>query len=130
MNEIRKRFPLKPIIAYSSHQYKIDKIEKSIDLQIDKDLDLSDWINILDDLIRSLCSPKQQWNKARNILLMNDVDIYLVAELETDFVKSLKNRNIDTMQKSKNLKKLENFLLPVLQGLSSKLILEGVKGFL
>ncbi len=125
MVEIKKRYPMKPLIAYSSRDYKIDKISSKVNQTMDKDLALPLWIKNIDNLIRDLYNPKAQWLEARKLLLERNVDIYTVAKLESDFIKHMNEKNVKSFNTSELVNILHDNVKPIIQSLIANYIFAG-----
>jgi hypothetical protein len=91
IKEIRNQFPLKYIIAFSGKSFDIryNDYFKLCDNVMEKYADATDWTNCLDLGIKQLNNPVYVWNKARNLLLLNDISLIDVAKIEQCYIKSV-----------------------------------------
>lgn len=101
IKEFKKNYPTKTVISYTASDYdtKYEKFLKFADNIIPKGTALEDWIEILDEAIRSTVNPIVQWKRMRLALLEADVDTIRVAELENAYVSAIKNHNFTTLKK-------------------------------
>lgn len=97
IEEIRKRYPEKIIIAFTAHQFdaSYNQYFRLCDAVFKKDIDLDDWINRLDEAIQKAFDPVQQWYRLRDFLLARQVPLYLVFKLEQRYINSVKRKNKD-----------------------------------
>ena len=91
LQEIRKRYPYKIIIAYSSKTFdaSYNKYFKNADFVFRKDQTTEQWVENLDQAIVFAIDPLYQWKKLRDYLLINDVKLVNVLKIEDNFVKCI-----------------------------------------
>lgn len=124
-NEIKKAYPSKMVISYTANNFSPDyyQYQSSLDGIIPKGHSIEDWVALLDDKIRKLADIKYQWIIARNKLLQENVDIGIVANLEHLFVKSVINKDFDSLKKIHNHSiQLEKTLRNLLETLAVRII--------
>lgn len=102
--ELRKSYPLKTIVAYTGHSYsaQFNKFYSVADKVMEKDIELQEWVEELDELCLSLVNPIHQWKKARDYLFKNGVKVEVVSKLEHHFVKGYMSKK--GLDKFKDLK--------------------------
>jgi hypothetical protein len=96
IQEIRKLYPEKYIIAMSSAVYKVN-IAKAVGMADDKiirDSDVDRVIKALNKAINIMKSNKKRWLRLREELLnTHEMDLYDVWEIEQQFIKSYINKD-------------------------------------
>src|SRR5262245_36808370 len=88
INEIKKSFPEKIIVAYTGGG-RPELLEPSIqtaDYFLKKDASVEEWCQILDKSIEDLANPVTVWKKLRHRLLDAGIAPYQLTELEDNFV--------------------------------------------
>ena len=84
---------------------------------------IEDWVSLLDDKIKKLADIKYQWVTTRNKLLQENINIGIVADLEHIFVKSVINKDFQSLKKIHNNSiQFEKTLSGLLQTLAVKII--------
>lgn len=107
IEEIRRYYPSKILIAYTSHQFDptYNKFFQLCDFTLKKDIDSDDWVASLDRAVRMAQDPIAQWQKVRRSLLNYEINILDLVLLEDAFVKKILNIESDFNYRkfSKNL---------------------------
>lgn len=95
IKEIRSRFPLKYLIAFSGKSFDMsyNQFFKLCDNVATKNTDITEWITYLDLAIKNISDPTFVWSKARAQLLLNNIPIEIISRIEHSFVKSLKKKD-------------------------------------
>lgn len=101
IKEIKKNYPNKHVIAYTASQYdaSYNTYLAEADNVIPKGTSLEDWIAILDDEIDKIVNPVHQWKLVREKLLKNDVSTIETARLESEYVRSFKEKDKKPLEK-------------------------------
>jgi len=101
IKEIKKNYPNKHVIAYTASQYdaSYNTYLAYADNVVPKGTSLEDWIAILDDEINKIVNPIHQWNLIRDKLLNNGVPTIEIACLESEYVRSFKNKDKKPLEK-------------------------------
>ena len=96
IKEIRTRFPLKYIIAFSGKSFFMDynQFFKLCDNVSTKNADITEWVAFLDIAINSVSDPIFIWTKARTQLIANNIPLEVIAKIENSYVKAIANRKI------------------------------------
>lgn len=119
ISELRKNYPDKYIIAYSTESYSLDIasfIQKS-DVIASKGATVEEWSSILEKAIKDTSNASIRWKKTRESLLNNDIELSDLLELEQKYILSINN--------SKN--EMEN--MELLNNINNNLIIDIIKGF-
>ena len=104
IQELRKKFPFKTIIAYTgyTHDPTYNRFFALADFSVKKDIDGDEWIDKLDEAISIATDPKKRWMKMRDFLLENEVPLFDIMKLEDEFVKAIINKkSLDNFPSSK-----------------------------
>ena len=129
IEEIRRYYPSKILIAYTSHQFDptYNKFFNLCDFTLKKDIDSDDWVTSLDKAVRMAQDPIAQWQKVRMSLLNHDINIFDLVKLEDAFVKKMlnidKNFNFDKISKN-----LPNDAKQIVLNFASSLIFKALIG--
>lgn len=101
IKEIKKNYPNKHVIAYTASQYDAtyNTYLAKADHVVPKGTSLEDWISILDDEIDKIVNPVHQWKLIREKLLNNGVTTIETARLESEYVRSFKNKDKRPLEK-------------------------------
>jgi hypothetical protein len=91
IKEIRNNDPLKYIIAFSSKSFDMsfNDFFKECDNAMEKHLDITQWTTSLDIAIKSINNPIFMWEKVRNALLKNNINLSDVSKIERAYIKSI-----------------------------------------
>lgn len=119
ISELRKTYPDKYIIAYSTASYNLDIasfIEKS-DVIASKGATVEEWSALLEKAIKYTSDASIRWKKTRESLLNNDIELADLLELEQKYILSINN--------SKN----EMKELGLLNNINNDLIVDIIKEF-
>ena len=129
IKEIRKKYPHKIIIAYSSKTFDASYNEyfRKADFIFMKDLTTEQWVENLDEAINKAIDPIYQWIKLRNYLLDEEVRLDAVMVIEDNYVKSLNTENNDFPNK-KILSKISPDIRVVLQNFAASLLFRLIIG--
>jgi len=120
IKELRKSYPLKTILAYSGHSYsaRYNKYFELADKVVEKDIELDEWVELLDNYCEEIINPVLQWKKTRNHLLECNLRLEIILELEDLFVKSYKDRNkLEEIVNNKLVKNLDSTAKAIISGL-------------
>jgi DNA-binding NarL/FixJ family response regulator len=123
--EIRKKYPFKYIIAYTGHTHdpSYTKYLMKADSVINKDVSTDEWIEELDIAITNTVNPINKWQKIRNYLIENKVEIQLVAKLEDEYVRAIiSNKDLTNFPNNRNVKNLSSEIKEILISFSRSII--------
>jgi hypothetical protein len=96
IRELKKKHPYKVFAAYTGSTHRIDINEYLLGVHIiKKDIDMDDWCNEIDSLVRKAVSPQYVWTAIREILLNENVSTLSIARLEHKYVDIILNKNGD-----------------------------------
>ena len=126
--EIKKRFPLKKVIAYSGQTFNTDynSYFQLADLTLNKDTDLEDWIDFLDDLIKSLVDPYEIWISIRKYLIEKNIPTHIVSTIESDYINATMKKDINKVIHSRNFKQISPEIKGVVEGILGSLLLKSL----
>jgi hypothetical protein len=129
IEEIKRYYPSKVLIAYTSHQFDptYNKFFQLCDFTLKKDIDSDDWVTCLDKAIHMAQDPITQWNKVRQSLLTQDINILDLVLLEDAFVRKILNID-NNFNYSKIVKNLPSDAKQVILNFASNLLFNAVMG--
>lgn len=125
ISEIRKKYPFKYIIAYTGHTHdpSYTKHFKKADNVINKDIASDEWVEELDVAIYSVVNPITRWMKIRDFLILQNIDISIVAKLEDEYVRTiLAGDDISNFPKKKTSKDLPDDARAILNSFVASII--------
>ncbi|EHH0751434.1 TPA: hypothetical protein RQK09_002270 [Vibrio vulnificus] len=130
IQEIKKHYPAKVVIAFSGHQFdaKYNKYFKMSDYVLSKDIDSDQWVDILDETIRKITSPTEQWKRIRQYLVDNNVSTKVIFQLEQEYISAVLNKDASKFGKVKTLSLLSQDVRGVVQGFVASLVFKLVIG--
>lgn len=130
IEEIKRNYPEKYVIAFTGQQFDAtyNKFFSMSDLVLTKDIDSDEWVSSLDDIIKKVVSPIDQWKRIRRYLYDKDVSTRLVYELEVSYISAVKNQHKTYFSESKLLKKLNPDVRSVVNGFISSAIFKLIIG--
>jgi len=94
IRELKKKYPYKVFAAYtgSTNRIGINDYLRGVYI-IKKDIDMDDWCNEIDLLVKKAVNPQYIWSSIREILLNENVSTLNVAKLEHKYVDIILNRD-------------------------------------
>ncbi|ENQ8649518.1 hypothetical protein ACEQ8A_003171 [Vibrio fluvialis] len=130
IQEIKRHYPSKVVIAFSGHQFdaKYNKYFKMSDYVLSKDIDSDQWVDILDDTVKKITSPIEQWKRIRQYLIDNDVSTKTIFTLEQSYIEAILSKNSGKFSTEKNLSLLSSDVRAVVQGFTASLIFKLIIG--
>lgn len=130
IQEIKKCYPSKTVVAFSGHSFdtKYNKFFKMADHVVSKDIDSDDWVNLLDEIVKQMISPIEQWKSMRQYLINQDVSTKTVFKLEQEYIEAMMKKDINKFGKEKTLGYLGSDIRGVIQGFTASLIFKWVIG--
>ncbi|MDR1700944.1 MAG: hypothetical protein LBR68_07110 [Lachnoclostridium sp.] len=129
LRELKKKYPLKVLAAYTGSAYDINLNSYLEGVHvIKKDIEIDEWCEEIDNLIRITGDPKEIWNKIRDILIREEVPLLSLAKLEHEYVDILLNKdgNFHGFPSSDKKLKLPSDVRGVIQSLVGGIILSWV----
>jgi len=106
ISEIRKQYPDKYIIAYSTNSFNMSYqsyINKA-DLSLSKANTIQEWTEILDKAVDIISDPKRRWIRMRGELLSSGMELYDIFKLEQSYIKSVLEKSEEPLsEKCKSL---------------------------
>lgn len=96
IRELKKKYPFKIFAAYTGSTYNptINSYLDGVNI-IKKDIEIDDWCQEIDALIKRVSDPKYIWSKIRDILIEEDIPLIELAKLENEYVDIILNKNGD-----------------------------------
>lgn len=120
INEIKKTYPSKIVIAYTAgtDSSMQDKLIQPDGFLL-KTADLAEWIELLDSKIKEVMNPVFSWNRIKHKLISLSVPPIEIAELEDAFVRSVikKDNSILKNEAKKGRKKADVDVGVIIRGL-------------
>ena len=129
IDEVRKHYPSKIIIAYSGHQFdpSFNKYFQMCDFVLKKDIDSDNWVENLDNAISKAMNPITQWFKIRAYLLEKDVPLNSILKLEDDYVEMFFKKK-ESFPSNKTLNTLSDDVKSVILNFTSSAIFKLLVG--
>lgn len=126
--EIKKRFPLKKVIAYSGQTFNTsyNSYFQLADLTLNKDTDLEDWIDYLDDLIKSLVDPYEIWLSIRKFLIEKNIQTNIISNIEQDYISATLKKDTSKLTQSKSFRQMSPEIKGVMEGIIGSLLLKAI----
>lgn len=130
IQEIKKHYPSKVVIAFSGHQFdaKYNKYFKMSDYVLSKDIDSDQWVDILDETVRKITSPIEQWKRIRQYLVDNNVSTKVIFQLEQEYISAVLEKDGSKFGKPKTLNLLSQDVRGVVQGFVASMVFKLVIG--
>jgi hypothetical protein len=130
IQEIKKHYPEKIVIAHTGqkHDARYNKFFEMSDFTLPKDIDSDEWIDNLDNTIKKVVDPIEQWKRMRDYLYKNDVTTKQVYLLEMEYIDSILSKDKSKFAKRKTTLGLSADVRGVLQGFVASLIFKLVIG--
>lgn len=130
IQEIKKHYPSKVVIAFSGHQFdaKYNKYFKMSDYVLSKDIDSDQWVDILDETIKKITSPSEQWKRIRQYLVDNNVSTKVIFQLEQEYISAVLDKDASKFAKPKTLNLLSQDVRGVVQGFIASMVFKLVIG--
>ena len=84
IQEIKSKYPEKVVIAYTGQQFDAtyNQFFTLADFTLTKDVDSDVWVALLDQTIKKVVSPIEQWKRMRSFLIEREVSLKTVFQLE------------------------------------------------
>ncbi|WP_063658728.1 hypothetical protein [Aliivibrio fischeri] len=130
IQEIKKHYPSKVLIAFSGHQFdaRYNKYFKMSDYVLTKDIDSDQWVDVLDEIIKKITSPTEQWKRMRQYLIDNNVSIKTIFLLEQEYISAVLSKDPSKFAKAKTIASVPQDVRGVIQGFIASLIFKLIVG--
>lgn len=130
IQEIKKHYPSKILIAYTGHQFdgRYNKYFKMCDYVLTKDIDSDQWVDTLDLVVKSVTSPIEQWKRIHQYLVDNDVSARTIYLLEQEFIAAVLEKDGAKFALPKTIKPLSQDVRAVIQSFIASVIFKLVIG--
>ena len=129
ISELRKSYPDKYIISYSTSSYDLDIssfIQKS-DVIASKGATIEEWSSILEKAIKDTSNASIRWKKTRESLLNNDIELSDLLDLEQKYILSINNSK-NEMQDTSVLENIHNdLIIDIVKEFTSSALVEILK---
>lgn len=96
ISEIKKNYPSKIVIAYTGGSVNSESVRKAIELSdewVKKDVDSTEWEEVLDRYVEESIDPYEVWMRLRFALVEMELDTLDILRLEDKYVKSIQKRD-------------------------------------
>lgn len=99
VNEIRKTYPDKFLIAYTGQTHSVATANAltAADKRMAKDESIESWIKNLEVGMDEVVNPRNRWIRMRRALLERRVELFDVFKLEQAFIKAVNQRKPDVL---------------------------------
>jgi DNA-binding NtrC family response regulator len=130
IEEIKNKYPEKVVIAYTGQQFDAtyNKFFSLADFTLSKDIDSDTWVSTLDETIRKVVSPIEQWKRMRDFLLDKDVSLKTIFELEQQFINAVLTKDKSKFAKDSTIKGLEGDVRSVITSFVASILFKMVFG--
>lgn len=98
------------------------------DYVLSKDIDSDQWVDILDETVRKITSPTEQWKRIRQYLVDNNVSTRVIFQLEQEYISAVLGKDASKFGKTKTLNLLSQDVRGVIQGFVASLVFKLVLG--
>lgn len=106
LKEIRKHYPDKYLIQYSTKSQDIDQSLTKADVIFPKDTTIDGWQTTLEKALLELGNPKSRWLKIRRRLSDEGVDGYEIFKLEQAYIRDLTEKKQRHLERQADLSDL------------------------
>lgn len=130
IEEIKNKYPEKVVIAYTGQQFDAtyNKFFSLADFTLSKDIDSDTWVSTLDETIRKVVSPIEQWKRMRDFLLNKEVSLKTVFQLEQQFISAVLTKDKSKFAKDSTIKGLEGDVRSVIASFVASILFKMVFG--
>ncbi|MEM7862824.1 hypothetical protein Q4Q81_16395, partial [Morganella morganii] len=130
VSEIRKKYPDKYIIAYStrSFEFSYQSYISKADVAMPKVSSIEEWTEILDSAIEVVSNPKNRWIRIRKRLLDSNVELYDVFNLEQSYIMSVLNKNENILKDSVDSVELDSTTKEIIKIFAATALTAIIKG--
>ncbi|EKO3844581.1 hypothetical protein HJ189_04720 [Vibrio parahaemolyticus] len=130
IQEIKKHYPQKIVVAFSGHQFdaRYNKYFKMSDYVLTKDIDSDEWIEVLDEIIKKITCPIEQWKQMRQYLINKNVPLKTIFLLEQEYIQAMQQKDATKFAKEKTIKILPSDVRAIIQSFVASLIFKLVIG--
>jgi hypothetical protein len=129
IEEINKFYPNKVIIAYTGERFDptYNRFFQIADRSIRKDAEDDEWINVLDDSLKIVNDPCEQWKKTRKSLLELNISTLNLVKIEDLYVRSILEEQ-DLISQNKLINTLAGDAKNIVLNLASSFIFSFITG--
>lgn len=106
LREIRKNYPDKYLIQYSTKTPDMDQTLTQADSVFPKDTHPEAWQENLEEALKQLGNPKTRWIRLRNDLSQKGIDAYEIFKIEQAYIKSVISGDTKTINSAGNRSEL------------------------
>lgn len=130
IEEIKTKYPEKVVIAYTGQQFDAtyNKFFSLADFTLSKDIDSDTWVSTLDETIRKVVSPIEQWKRMRDFLLNREVSLKTVFQLEQQFIAAVLTKDKSKFAKNSTVNGLEGDVRSVITSFVASVLFKLVIG--
>lgn len=130
LSEIRKYYPDKYLIQYSTKPQPISASLNKADVIFPKDTSIEAWQNTIENSLKELGNPKKRWIKIRTRLSFEGVDAYKIFQLEQAYIKNVKQSGAERIDSPKLLANLSPEAKKLIINFASATLSMGIKELL
>lgn len=130
LSEIRKYYPDKYLIQYSTKPQPIAASLNKADVIFPKDTSIEAWQNKLEASLKELGNPKKRWIKIRTRLSLEGVDGYKIFQLEQAYIRNILQNSSERMDSPKLLSNLSPEAKKLIMNFATTTLSMGIKELL
>lgn len=130
LSEIRKYYPDKYLIQYSTKPQSIAASLNKADVIFPKDTSIEAWQSKIEASLKELGNPKKRWIKIRTRLSLEGVDAYKIFQLEQAYIKNIKQSGSEPIDNPKLLANLSPEAKKLIMNFASATLSMGIKELL
>lgn len=130
LQEIRKYYPDKYLIQYSTKSQDLDAGLTKADVIFPKDTNIEAWQRHLESSLKELGNPKRRWMRIRRQLSDQGEDGYKIYQLEQAYIKGILNQDPQQLKSERLLNTLSPETKKIIINFVASTISMGIKEFL
>lgn len=129
ISEIKKSYPDKYVIAYSTASYGLDIAEfiQKADVVSSKGATVEEWSSILESAVKNISDASARWKKTRLSLLDNGIELSDLLDLEQKYILSILNSKNEMIDNNALNNIDNNIIVDIIKAFSSTALVEILK---
>jgi hypothetical protein len=130
IQEIKSKYPEKVVIAYTGQQFDAtyNQFFTLADFTLTKDVDSDVWVALLDQTIKKVVSPIEQWKRMRSFLIEREVSLKTVFQLEQQFIEAVIKKDKSKFAKDSTVGSLDGDVRAVITSFIASILFKMVFG--
>jgi hypothetical protein len=126
LTEIRKHYPDKYLIQYSTQDQSLYRSFTKPDLIFPKDTTIEGWQQTIESALQELGNPKTRWMRVRNRISDEGVDAYEIFKIEQAYIKTILNKSESSLTSPGLLKNLNPVVMGIIKNFASTTLAMGI----